>query len=99
MIANLAKFRNFHRVPECRFQAPACGEPCNDNHPVPRAVTAPVRRIRPILASRWRTTPAGALECVWHLQPAGTSTIEPQERTGRPGRNSERVRRHRRVIV
>jgi hypothetical protein len=70
MIANLAAFRNTHGRPQ--HQVPVVNRPCNDNHPVSHLVAAP-RRARDVLARRWRTTPAGTLECVWHVQPVRES--------------------------
>jgi hypothetical protein len=69
MFANLAEFRNSHRRLGRRLPVPASGRPANDNDLVPRLVIAPPRRARPVLVRRWHTTPAGTLECVWHVVP------------------------------
>jgi hypothetical protein len=65
MLAKLAGLPRFGRSMAGRFAIAAT--PCNDNQPIRRAI-APRRLRRPLLFSRWRQTPAGALECSWHIE-------------------------------
>ncbi len=60
----------------------AAGRPCNDNHPGRHVVASSRRLSKPVLACRWQETPAGTLECIWHIEPAGASVAEEPRALG-----------------
>jgi hypothetical protein len=75
MVMKLAKFRIFnHRRGR---NAAAAAVPSNDNRLI-RAFGSHAKRMpRPVLVCRWRTAPpAGALECVWHIESGNPSNAE-----------------------
>jgi hypothetical protein len=69
MIANLAEFRNTRRR---TARVRAADRPCNDNHPIPHPVprqdALTPHPIKSRLAARWHKTPAGKVECEWHVE-------------------------------
>jgi hypothetical protein len=50
--------------------------PCNDNHSVRRLAANVERMPRRVLGCRWRQTPTGRLECMWHVETADASAAE-----------------------
>jgi hypothetical protein len=76
MFAKLARFQNF----DCRLvrQPAILACPSNDNHPTPCSAASSQR---PRLACRWRVTPTGALESVWHIDAGDRTAVVPEVRS------------------
>jgi hypothetical protein len=72
-----AKLQKFHLDRGAVQRNAATATPCNDNAPVRRAAVLPRQARRPVLACRWYRTPAGRLECGWHMAQPGASPEEP----------------------
>jgi hypothetical protein len=84
MFTNRATLRKFNRrlgqslvrdLPGNPAQHLTAVRPCNDNQPV-RSAASLRRQRRPMLFCRWRKTPGGALECVWHTEPQAAGAGE-----------------------
>ena len=74
MFAKLARFHGSDRLHATLSKA----TPCNDNQPARRRLALSRRMRRPVLGCRWHQTPAGRLECSWHVEQIATVSTEEQ---------------------
>ena len=71
MLAKLEKFRTIEAIDRSRGQrGETMAAACNDNHRVCFSAPTGRRLHRPVLGCRWIKGRAGALECIWHVEPA-----------------------------
>jgi hypothetical protein len=69
-----AKRARFHGISRRQTTVPKAMH-CNDNQPIRRVVTLSSRR-RPVLVCHWHQSPAGALECSWHIKEGDAALAE-----------------------